>query len=99
MVGLFLDVKGGFANSVFKIVYTPLIGFLCNSVVHQVWRRVLDALQFFYEQCPFLFFFSNKVSPLSYLMLVLKRLLVWIPGRWTTYRTSNPKAQVLLLEG
>ena len=80
-MGLFRDVEGGFANSVFKIVFTPLIGFLCNSVVHQVWRRVLNALQFFFEQCPFSFLFSNKVSPLSYLMLVLKGFLGLGPGR------------------
>ena len=28
MVGLFLDVEGGFANSVFKIVFTPLRAYL-----------------------------------------------------------------------
>ena len=45
--------------------------------MHQVWRRILNVLQLFFEKCPFLFLSSNKVFPCLTLCRAGEQWLDW----------------------
>ena len=98
------EVKGGFANSVFRTVFTALRAFLksgfcatqlCIRSGIVSWMPLNSSL----SNVPSCSCSLIRRPPCLTLCWIWRGFLVLVPGRWTACWSSNPKAQVLLLEG
>ena len=97
-------VKGGFANFVFRTVFTALRAFLKSGFC----AAQLCIRSGIVSWMPFDSSLSNVPScscslirrpPCLTLCWIWRGFLVLVPGRWTACWTSNPKARVLVSKG